>query len=317
MKTEKFKYGQEEREAEAAVKVRIEELVAACERDAGQEGREENNGEHVEAANDFLDGLLGQERGRERERGPGVNGKRGRDEESDGERRGGERNKPSFDGERRGGERNNPSYQKRFELMKRNEESRLRRLEKEADRRRDAAQERQRQVLADNEGVGDARIGRVGPLNERKAWRGTKACVERAKRRAEESAEDRELMGGGEEKWEREVGKREEKGAGEGEGKGEGEGDEEGQAVKRVKAEREGEEKRGVGSTQQHSSKTKKPSAAINFEEEDDDDDDDEDEDEAKPEDIARAAARAQSILQRTSLPHAILRNPPLASHSY
>ena len=76
--------------------------------------------------------------------------------------------------------------------------------------------------------------------------------------------------------------------------------------------EREGEEKRGVGSTQQHSSKTKKPSAAINFEEEDDDDDD-----EAKPEDIARAAARAQSILQRTSLPHAILRSPPLASHSY
>lgn len=176
LRMEKFKYGEEEREAETKVKGKIEELVEACNQeeeargDRGERGLvdgEDQGRGAATAANEFLASLAG-----------------GGDGSADGGAEGGveaqRRSELSRDSHR--------EYQLRYDLMKRNEKSRLARLEKEADKRRDMAQERQRQVLADNEGVGDPRA--TWPLHERKAYRGSREHLERKKRNIKELEED-------------------------------------------------------------------------------------------------------------------------------
>ncbi|MEO2192126.1 MAG: hypothetical protein ABGY24_06765, partial [bacterium] len=60
LRTEKFKYGEEERDAETKVKGEIEGLVEACNREgAGDDARGGRNGDAAMAADDFLATLSG------------------------------------------------------------------------------------------------------------------------------------------------------------------------------------------------------------------------------------------------------------------
>lgn len=173
LRTEKFKYGEGEREAETKVKGEIEGLVEACNREegAGDGVRGGRSGDAAMAADDFLAALSAD----------GGDGRVG------GEQRGGrEQRREKSVGQRPNGSRR--EYELRYDLMKRNEESRLARLEREEDKRRDLAQERQRQILADNEGVGDPRA--TWPLHARKAYRESREHVERKKRNVKELEED-------------------------------------------------------------------------------------------------------------------------------
>ena len=294
LRSETFKYGQEEREAEAAVKVRIEGLVEGCDgEEAGVEGEQEGG---VEAAKDFLDGLMheggvlgGVANNNNNMTSSKNNDKAGRDAN----RHAGNAKNDTDDG----------GYQERFELMKRNEVSRLRRLEKEADRRRDAVQERRRQVLADNEGVGD--VGMCGALRGRKGWRGTKEWVERGKWRGEELAEDareaaRAMIGRDGERMERSVAEMserkrvregEEDTARVGEGDGEGEGGRRGAMMAETAGATANIAATAIGA---------KKSRVINF---DDEDEDGEDAGDRKKEDIVRAVRhRAQCRLASLDL---------------
>ena len=177
LRTEKFKYGEEERDAETKVKGEIEGLVEACNREgAGDDARGGRNGDAAMAADDFLATLSGGGGG-----GGGVEGPMA------GERRGGRgQRREKAAGQRPNGSRR--EYEMRYDLMMRNEKSRLARLEREEDKRRDLAQERHRQILADNEGVGDPRA--TWPVHARKPYRGSREHLERKKRQVKELEED-------------------------------------------------------------------------------------------------------------------------------
>lgn len=79
------------------------------------------------------------------------------------------------------------NWREALRTLQRNERERLKRCELEADKRRDLAHERQRQIIADNEGL-DPREGE--PIHLRHAYVNSREYLERKKRKEKEIQDD-------------------------------------------------------------------------------------------------------------------------------